>query len=243
MTSTAAALLEFFLIGLATPLTASCAIPLYPSFIAYLVSASEVDRRWSEPILGLLVVAGVIAFMAVVGLLWTIVFGRAVADAVQRLSPIAFAVLAVIGAVLVVAPSGFARFPTVEPPHSRYPTLSAFGYGFFFGAIVIPCNPGLIALFVTRSTVVFPGFDSGFEVVLGFLAFGVGIGAPLLAFALLSQSIGRRLTRTLARYSSPLNRAVGVVLLVVSLYYLVFVFSVVPGTAGLESPLSAVGVR
>ncbi|WP_247002101.1 cytochrome c biogenesis protein CcdA [Halosolutus gelatinilyticus] len=230
MTSTAAALLEFFLLGLATPLTATCVIPLYPSFVAYLVSASEGDRRPSEALLGLLVVAGVLAFVTVVGLLWTVVLGAGVADAVDLLSPIAFAVLAVVGAVLVVAPNGFARFPTIEPPHSRYPTLSAFGYGFFFGAIVIPCNPGLIALFFGRSTVVFPGFDSGLEVMLGFLAFGLGIGAPLLAFAVLSQSLGRRLTRTLARYGSPLNRLVGVVLVVVSVYYLVFVFAVLPGT-------------
>lgn len=234
MISTVAALLEFFLIGLATPLTAACVLPLYPSFVAYLVSAGDGDRRTSEAVLGLLVVAGVIAFMAAVGLLWTVVLGAGVADAVRRLSPIAFGALAFVGAVLLVAPNGFARFPTIEPPHGRYPTLSAFGYGFFFGAIVIPCNPGLIALFFARSTVAFPRFDSQLEVVLGFLAFGLGIGAPLLAFALLSQSFGRRITRTLARHSSLLNRLVGLVLLTVSLYYLLFVFSVGPGTGGLE---------
>ncbi|WP_049928256.1 cytochrome c biogenesis protein CcdA [Halopiger goleimassiliensis] len=240
MASTSAALLEFFLLGLATPLTAACVIPLYPGFLAYLTSVGGDDdggRSTPVALLGVLVVAGVLAFMAVVGLLWTAVFGGGVTDAVERLSPLAFAVLAVVGLVLVVSPGGFSRLPTIEPPHSRYPTASAFAYGFFFGAIVIPCNPGLVALFVSRSTVAFPAFDAGWEVLLGFLAFGLGIGAPLLAFALLDQASSRRITRTLARHSGAINRAVGVVLLAVSAYYLVFVFQVVPGTAGLEPPL------
>ncbi|QRV15867.1 cytochrome C biogenesis protein [Haloterrigena salifodinae] len=236
MTSTTAALLEFFLIGLATPLTATCVVPLYPAFIAYLASAGEGSRDTPVAVLGGLVVAGVLAFVALVGLLWTVVFEAGVSDAVGFVSPVAFAVLAVVGAVLIVSPSGFARLPTIEPPHTQYPTLSAFGYGFFFGATVLPCNPGLIALFFGRSTVAFPAFDSQLEVMLGFLAFGLGIGAPLLAFALVSQPFGRRVTRTLARYSGPINRVVGAVLLVVSLYYLLFVFNVIPGTAGLEPP-------
>lgn len=236
MTSTASALLEFFLIGLATPLTAACVLPLYPSFVAYLAATGGPDGSVRGPppaVLGVLVVAGVVSFLAVVGLVWTVLLGTSVTGAVDRLSPIAFGVLAVVGAVLVVAPHGFARLPSVEPPHSRYPTLSAFGYGFFFGAIVIPCNPGLIALFFSRTTVAFPAFDSQLEVLLAFLAFGLGIGAPLLAFAVLSQSYSRRVTRALAHYSRPINRAVGVVLLAVSLYYLLVVFQVVPGVDGL----------
>ena len=228
MAATSAALLEFFLLGLATPLTATCVVPLYPSFLAYLASAGERERGPPIAALGLLVVAGVIAFMAVVGFLWTAVFRTGVSAAVDLLSPIAFGVLAVVGAVLVVAPNGFARLPTVEPPHSRYPTLSAFAYGFFFGAIVIPCNPGLIALFLSRSTVAFPAFDSQLEVLAGFLAFGLGIGTPLLAFSLLSQPYSRRVTRTLARYGAAINRLVGLVLVAVSLYYLIEVFGVVP---------------
>lgn len=232
MPSTAASLLEYFLLGLATPLTATCVIPLYPGFLAYLASAGDRDRGPPIALLGGLVVAGVIAFMAAVGLLWTTVFRGGVAGAVDLLSPIAFGALAVVGVMLLVAPGGFSRLPTIEPPHSRYPTLSAFAYGFCFGAIVIPCNPGLIALFFSRSTVAFPAFDSQLEVVLAFLVFGLGIGTPLLAFALLSQPYSRQVTRTLARYSGVINRLVGVVLVAVSLYYLIVVFQVVPFVSG-----------
>lgn len=227
MTSTAGALLEFFLIGLAMPLTAACVLPLYPAFIAYLASIGERGRTNSIPLLGLLVVAGVITFMALVGLLWTLVLGAGVNRAVETVSPVAFGILAVVGVVLLLVPNGFARLPSVEPPHTSHPSLSAFVYGFFFGAIIIPCNPGLIALFFSRTTVVFPAFDTQLEVMLAFVVFGLGIGAPLLAFALLSQPYSEQVTRILARHSSAINRVVGAILVIVSAYYLLFVFAVV----------------
>jgi cytochrome c-type biogenesis protein len=71
----------------------------------------------------------------------------------------------------------------------------------------------------------------------------LGIGAPLLAFALLSESFGRRITRTLARYSDPINRAVGAFLLLVAVYYLVFVFAVLPGPPPTPPSIPLVGKR
>ncbi|TYT62747.1 cytochrome c biogenesis CcdA family protein [Natrialba swarupiae] len=222
---TLSGLVEHFLLGVATPLTAACVIPLYPTFLAYLASADAGDRRRPVALLGLLVVAGVLVFMAAVGVVFTYLLQESVNRVVADVSPVAFAVLAVVGAVLLVDPSGFSRVPTLEPPQSRYPALSAFSYGFFFGAIVIPCNPATISLFFARTPVL---YDTHAESMLGFLAFGLGIGAPLLAFALLSEPFGRQVTRTLARYSSQINRATGAILLVVAAYYLLFVFDVVP---------------
>ncbi len=175
--------------------------------------------------LGVLVVAGVISFMAVIGLVFAMLLETSITRVVETVSPIAFLILGAIGLGLVFAPGIFARIPSVEPPHTRSPRLSAFGYGFFFGAIVIPCNPGLIALFFARTPIL---FDSQLESFLGFLAFGLGIGAPLLAFAVLSEPFSQRITRTLARFSRPINRGVGVILLIVSGYYLIWVFRVIP---------------
>jgi cytochrome c-type biogenesis protein len=216
-------LLSDFLLGVATPLSAACVIPLYPAFIGYLASTGE-DSGRSPLVLGLVVMAGVLAFMAGTGVLFTWVLQESVGTVVSQVSPIAFVVLAVVGAVLLVNPKGFSRLPTFEPPQSRYPTATAFSYGFFFGAIVIPCNPGTIFLFFARSPVL---YDTHAQSMLGFLAFGLGIGAPLLAFAVVSEAFGKRVTRTLARYSGPVNRAVGAVLLVVAVYYLTAVFEVV----------------
>lgn len=222
---TVAGVLEHFLLGVATPLTAACVIPLYPAFIAYLASVGEDDGTPSVALLGVVVVAGVLAFVAAVGVVFVFVLQSSVARVVTSVSPAAFAVLVLVGAVLLVDPGGFSRLPSFDPPQSRYPSLSAFSYGFFFGAIVLPCNPGTIALFFARTPVL---YDTHLESLLGFLAFGLGIGTPLLAFAVLSEPFGRRVTTTIARHSTVVNRVTGAILLAVGGYYLVVVFAVVP---------------
>lgn len=222
---TLSGLVEHFALGVATPLTAACVIPLYPAFIAYLASTGDGEGGRSVALLGVLVVVGVLTFMATVGIVFTVLLEESINTVVEGLSPIVFGILAGVGAVLLVEPKGFSRLPSFEPPQSRYPSLSAFSYGFFFGGIVIPCNPATISLFFARTPVL---YDTHVESMLGFLAFGLGIGAPLLAFALLSEPFGRRVTTTLARYSSAINRGTGAVLLVVSFYYLGAVFEVIP---------------
>lgn len=220
---TFAGLIEVFLIGIATPLTAACVLPLYPAFIGYLASVG--DDAPSGLLLGILVVLGVLVFMGLVGVVFATLLETSITSVVGIVSPVAFAVLTVIGVVLVVDPTLFSRVPVIEPPHTRSPLLSAFGYGFFFGAIVIPCNPGLIALFFARTPVLFNSYLGN---LLGFVSFGIGMGTPLLAFAVVSETHSRRLTRWLAAHSTPINRGVGVILIVVSLYYLVIVFQRTP---------------
>lgn len=219
---------EMFWIGVVTPLTAVCVLPLYPAFISYLASAGDDEGRPRSPVvLGILVVAGVISFMAIAGFLFVVVLGAGIEGGfVGRFGPWVFAVLGIVGAVLLVDPAGFSRLPSIEPPHAKHPHVTAFGYGFFFGGVIIPCNPGFVGLFFARQAVL---FDGALQNMIGFLLFGLGIGAPLLAFAVLSESLGRRVTRALARHSNPINRAVGGFLLLVAVYYLLFVFTVVPG--------------
>lgn len=235
-----AAFAEMFWIGVVTPLTAVCVLPLYPAFISYLATAGDDDgQRRSPVVLGVLVVAGVISFMTAVGYLFVVLLGTGIEGGfVGRFGPWAFGVLAVIGAVLLVDPAGFSRLPSFEPPHTAYPYASAFGYGFFFGGIIIPCNPGFIGLFFARQAVLFEG---AVQNMVGFLLFGLGIGTPLLAFAVFSESFGRRVTRTLARYADPINRAVGGFLFLVAVYYLVFVFAVIPGLNPSPPPLPFFG--
>lgn len=222
-------LVELFLIGVGTPLSAVCVLPLYPAFVAYLASTEDDEGGGPSPVLlGVLVVAGVLTFVALVGAAFTTVLETPLATVVEGISPVAFAVLAFVGIVLLLDLEVFGRLPTLEPPRFRHPSATAFAYGFFFGAIVLPCNPGFVALFFARVPVL---FDSHVESLLGFLSFGLGIGAPLLAFAVLSESAGRRITRLLARHRGPINRATGAIVLAVSSYYLVAVFGVL-GTGG-----------
>lgn len=273
----ASTLVEFFLIGLATPLSAVCVLPLYPGFVVYLsnqspggASAASASASgspapesgsgstppetasgsgsgtggastgagavatatgrvpgggsggYSPALLGVLVVAGVLAFMLGIGLLFSFVLQESLTVVVGSVSPLAFGLLAAISVVLLLDLEVFSRLPSVDPPQDRHPVVTALGYGFFFGAIVIPCNPGLIAFFLARSFLVTDPVGK----LLSFFAFGLGMGAPLLGLALVSESLGKRFTRALARRKSVVNRVAGAIMLYVSAYYLLTVFDV-----------------
>jgi cytochrome c-type biogenesis protein len=212
-----------FALGLATPLTAVCVLPLYPSFLAYLSNQSA-ERRLPISLLGALVAAGVLSFMLALGLVFTTALESSLTNVIGVVSPVAFGLL-LVGSLLLLADVEFGRlFPTVDPPQSTHPVASAFGYGFFFGAIVVPCNPGFIAVFFARAFL----FTDPVGSLLHFLAFGCGIAAPLVALATVSGRWQSRVMATLTGHSSLVNRATGAIMLVVSVYYLVFVFEVVP---------------
>jgi cytochrome c-type biogenesis protein len=222
---------EVFLIGVATPLTAACALPLYPGFLAYL-SAQEEDGTIPSAGLAGLVVLGVVAFMASVGVVFSFLLEVSLTLVVEVVSPVAFGVLAVVSVALLLDRDIASWLPTKEPPQSRHPVVTAFAYGFFFGAIVLPCNPGLLALFFARASGLFATPLAGFG---GFLSFGFGMGLPLLVFGVVSQSSGERATRWLAQRSSGINRLTGAIMLPVALYYLLVVFDVA-GIAPLVEP-------
>lgn len=59
-----------------------------------------------------------------------------------------------------------------------------------------------------------------------FLAFGLGLATPLLAFAVLAESFSERIIGLFTRRPRPVNRVTGAVVLLVSLYYLFVVFDV-----------------
>ncbi|POG55215.1 cytochrome c biogenesis protein CcdA [Haloferax marisrubri] len=250
LTDLAPRLFELFVLGVGTPLTAACALPLYPGFLAYLARQSSRasgespssddstgDGGLPIAVLGGLVTAGAVSFMLVVGVVFSLLLEVSLTAVVEVVSPAAFVVLFVVSLALLFDAKVFARLPIIEPPETRHPALSAFAYGFFFGAIVLPCNPGFIALFFARVPVL---FDTAAESLLGFLAFGLGIGAPLLVFALVSERYSRRATRWFARHTTAINRVTGAVMLVVSAYYLLVVFDVLGVAPALESLLDAV---
>jgi len=209
-----------FTLGLATPLSAVCVIPLYPAFLAFL--SNQDDDAPPIAVLGVLVALGVIAFMAAVGVVFTTLLETSLTAVVELVSPPAFALLAVFGVVLVADLHPQSRLPTVEPPQTQYPSLSAFAYGAFFGAIVLPCNPGFISVFFARAFL----FSDPVSSVANFGAFGVGMASPLLAFALISEPWRDRVLGLLTDNRRAVNTVTGVVLVAISLYYLLFVFEV-----------------
>ena len=217
-------LVASYLLGLATPLTAVCVLPLYPGFIAFLSNHRRESDRRPPLLLGLAVVAGVTACMVAIGLVFSTLLELSLTGVAGIASPIAFALLAFIG-VLLLADVDFSRLlPVVRAPSSSRPVAAAFAYGVFFGFIVLPCNPGFIGAFFSKQLALSVG-DFGLN-VLNSVIFAIGIGTPLLLLAVAGAALGRSIVRVLTRYKSPINRVAGAAMLGISIYYLVAVFQV-----------------
>ncbi|WP_135611854.1 cytochrome c biogenesis CcdA family protein [Methanococcoides sp. AM1] len=214
-----------FTLGLLTPLTAVCVLPLYPAFLAYLsnqLSGEEKNKRLPL-IFGLVISAGVILFMSLLGLIFTTLLQVSLTNVIGIISPIAFGILFIISLLLIMDYDIGKFLPRTNIAGDRNPLITAFLYGFFFGAIVVPCNPAFIAALFAKSLTSM-GF---FENFLNFVAFGIGISFPLLVFSAISTAKSKSIIRFLIKYKRKINLSAGIIMLVISVYYLIFVFRVV----------------
>jgi cytochrome c-type biogenesis protein len=216
---------QSFLLGLATPLTAACVLPLYPGFISYLSNQLDGDvSKKTYAMFGGLVVGGVLAFMLILGLLFTTVIGTSLTAVTQVVSPIAFGLLGAISLFLIFDLDFQSILPSIRGPRFEDPLKNAFSFGFFFGAIVLPCNPGYIAVFLARATL----FNSPVSSLGNFILFGFGMGFPLFAFTLASVSKSKEIIGFLTEHERFINSGSGLLMLGISLYYLIFVFNILP---------------
>ena len=173
---------------------------------------------------GLLASSGVIIFMFVLGLLFTTILQKSLTKVISIVSPIAFGLLVIISLVLIFNIEIGNFFPKVKLPATKNPSLGAFVFGFFFGAIVIPCNPAFIAAMFTKTAAV---SATSFVVnILNFFFFGMGIATPIFAFSLISAQSSTKVIRFLTKYRKTINIIAGMIMLAVSLYYLFFVFKI-----------------
>ena len=212
-----------FILGLLTPLTAVCVLPLYPGFISYLTSSIKKNSSKFLPLkLGLLVSLGVIIFMIGLGLIFTTILQKSLTSIISIISPIAFLILLIIS-IFLIFDFNFAKifphFNLSNKPNNPY--RNAFVYGLFFGAIVLPCNPGFIAAFFTKAIFI----DSPIISLLNFTFFGIGIATPLLIIAIIGSSSKIFITK-LVLYKRKINIFSGLIMLIISLYYLIFVFKI-----------------
>lgn len=213
-----------FVLGLLTPLTAVCVLPLYPGFLVYIsnqLSGKESDRT-RIAFFGVIISSGVILFMVLVGLLFTTILQVSLTNVIGIISPIAFSILLIISLFLIFDIDTGRFLPKIHTPAVKNPVISSFTFGFFFGAIVIPCNPLFIAALFTRtlSTISF------LANILNFLFFGIGMAFPLLVFSLISTASSRSIISYLTKYKRFINLSAGIMMLVISVYYLIFVFRV-----------------
>jgi len=215
-----------FILGLLTPLTAVCVLPLYPAFLAFLSGqfspSAEQESKKTYALFGAIIVLGVIVFMLLLGLVFTTFLQKSLTNIIGIISPIAFGILGIISLFLIFD-FDFSKFlPRVNVKTTGNPLKRAFIFGFFFGAIVIPCNPGFIAAFLARAFLM----NNFVSSMLNFLFFGIGLGAPLLIFSLVSSNWSSNVIGWLTRHKRAINLIAGVLMLGVSIYYLFFVFKI-----------------
>jgi len=227
MTSLITNISSAFVLGLLTPTTAVCILPLYPGFLAYLANqiesvSDDASRKKFMAFFGLLITLGVIIFMLILGFLFTAVLKVSLTNVIGIVSPIAFIALAVISILMIFNVDIGRFFPKIHAPTSKNPYLNGFFFGFFFGAIVVPCNPAFITAIFTQATLT----TSFFTNIISFLFFGIGIGLPLVILSLLSATSSRAIIGFLTSHKRGINLFAGILMLGISIYYIFFVFRV-----------------
>jgi cytochrome c-type biogenesis protein len=189
-------------------------LPLYPGFLAYLAARSEDGAgsraaRW----LGLVVLAGVLTTMLVLGALMA-ALAVSTSSVLRIVTPLADVVVIALGGVLLLGRDPFAKLPILGPTRLGGGMVrSAYVYGLLYGPIALPCAaPLLVAMFGLSLS-----FDSFIGALAFFMAFGLGFGMPLLAISLLAYSKQVSLVRFFATHRAVVSRVAGAVLVVVGL--------------------------
>lgn len=208
-----------YTLGVLTPLTAICVLPLYPGFLVFLANQAKDQRLWA---FGLLVTLGATTFMLALGVLFTVILEVSLSKVTNIISPIAFSILALISVALILDVDFSRIIPTAQAPTVSNPYLQAFVFGLFFGAIILPCNPGFLAALLVQSTTVTQSISR----ITQFVIFGVGIGTPLIILTVLPKQINKAMISWLTTHKTLINRLSGILMLLISAYYLLFVFRV-----------------
>ena len=197
-----------FSLGLASA-ASPCLLPLYPGFLAYLAgNAGSLRGRRATGLLGLFVLGGVLAAMVLVGIVLTIL-AVPLGNVLGYLIPLIIATLALLGVLLLAGVNPFARLATVQIPVVTNPFAQAFVYGLLLGPLALPCAGAfLVAIFATSLGVA----DAATRLV-GFAAYGLGFGLPLVALSLLAGARAAEVARFIARHHRVIEVVSGVVLL------------------------------
>ncbi len=200
------ALLASFVLGFATA-ASPCLLPLYPAFVAFL-AARQAQRPGVPALLGLAIVLGVVTAISIAGIAVT-ALATSLSGVLSVIVPLSTAALVVLGLLLLTGRDPFARLAAIRVPVLDQPLAQAYVYGLFFGPVALPCaGPFLVALLAISL-----GVAETTARLLGFTAFGIGLGAPLVALSMLGAIRGRTVAMALARHHGALMRLSGILLI------------------------------
>jgi cytochrome c-type biogenesis protein len=202
------ALLSSFVLGFASA-ASPCLLPLYPAFLAMLVGRHELTGSARAPALfGLVVVLGVVSALIALGAAVT-ALSISLGSLLAYVVPATTVVLLVLGVTMLAGRNPFARMSSVRMPVIRQPLGQAYVYGLLFGPVALPCaGPFVVALLAISI-----GVAETAGRMLGFVAFGIGFGLPLIGLSLIGAVRARAVAGWLARHHRPLMRLTGLLLI------------------------------
>jgi cytochrome c-type biogenesis protein len=207
---------EAFTLGNAAILGNVCLLPLYPGLLVMLSARLTNPRsRASTMSLGLLVLAGIVTFMVVLGFV-LFQLSRAVADILDWLLPLMYGVVFVLGALMVLGRNPFNRLNGTEAPVLRSPAATAFLYGMFLAPMTLPCTgPIVVSAFVVGSV---SGSDALADSLVYFVFYALGFGWPLVVLPALAAPSQRQITRWLAVHHRIIEVLSGLLLMAIAVY-------------------------
>lgn len=203
-----------FTLGNAAILTNACMLPLYPGLLAFLAGNANNQRaRQATAILGMLVLAGIMTTMIVIGFVLSLL-SASFGGLLTYLLPIIYALVIGLGLAMLFGKNPFATLQTAQSPTFSNPYLTAFVYGLFFGPMTLPCTgPIIVSAFTLGS--------GGASVASGlafFVFFGLGFGWPLVVLPVLTMPFQRTIVGWLSRNHDMLTAASGVLLIAVGIF-------------------------
>jgi cytochrome c-type biogenesis protein len=207
-------LLEAFILGNSAILTNVCILPLYPGLIAFMAGNAANERaqkatRW----LGLLVLAGVLTLMILVGAI-LYYLQQSFGAILPVLLPVIYAAIILLGVLMLFGRNPFNRLTTMQTPALSNPYVAAYVYGLLLGPMTLPCaGPIILSAFLLGAG----SFAALGEGLAFFLAFGLGFGWPLVLLPFLAIPFQRRFTKWMTQHYGLLTRVSGVLLVAIGL--------------------------
>ncbi|NWF67796.1 MAG: hypothetical protein HXY40_01800 [Chloroflexi bacterium] len=210
-----AQLVAGFGVGAGAILTNVCLLPLYPGMIAFLAgSANDEGKRRATAWLGVLVLAGILSLMLVLGVVFYLVKSE-MAAIFPVLLPLIYLTIIVLGILMFAGRSPFERLMTIQAPALRNPYLQAYVYGLLLAPMTLPCAGPVL----TTGLVLAAGNNTRLvEELLYFLGFGLGFGWPLVLLPLLALPLQRRFIGVLTRHHTLITRIAGLLLVAIGLF-------------------------
>ncbi len=205
-------LVAAFLLGNSAILTNVCILPLYPGLIAFMTgNANNPKAQRASRWLGLLVLAGVLSLMTLVGLLLYLL-RQSFGAILPVLLPIIYGVVILMGLLMLAGRNPFASLSASQSPLLSNPYLGAYVYGLLLGPMTLPCTgPLIVSAFLLGA-----GSSAGLiEELAYFFVFGLGFGWPLVLLPFIAAPLQKRFTRWMTQNYQLMTRASGVLLILI----------------------------